>query len=157
MLSHNRQRGVTFVVVMVMMVMMTLFVVSAINLSNVNLKIVFNFQQQRENEAIAQQAIERIMSDASNFSFTPGSRDICADGSVVATGACAFGNASIGLVEAPDCTSSKIKKGYSKKLDERVPEETMWEVRSTVESSNGARVRIRQGVLIPMLPDNCAL
>lgn len=156
MRSYKRQRGMTFVVVMVMMVMMTMFVISAINLSNINLKIVFNMQQQRENEAIAQQAIERIVSAAENFSYTPTSMDICKNGSVVAPTGCGLTNPKIGLVEAPTCIFNKPKEGYSKKLEEMPIEETTWEVRSTVENTTtGASVHIRQGILISLLADNC--
>jgi hypothetical protein len=60
--APRRQKGVTLFVTLIMLVVLTLFALSAFNLSSVNLKIVGNYQQQKESEALVSQTLERVMS-----------------------------------------------------------------------------------------------
>ena len=67
--SSSRQRGAALFVTLVMLVVITLFVVSAINMSTVNLRITANSQAKQEATAAAQQAIEQVVSR--NFTTNP--------------------------------------------------------------------------------------
>ena len=64
-----RQHGAALFVSLVMLVVITLFVVSAINMSTVNLRITANTQARGEAIAAAQQAIEQVVS--TNFPVNP--------------------------------------------------------------------------------------
>lgn len=57
----SKQRGATLLVSLVMLVVLTLFVLSAINLTNVNLRIVGNMQIHKEIQAAAQMGIEKTI------------------------------------------------------------------------------------------------
>ncbi len=84
--SARRQRGVTLFVALVLLVMVTLLAVSSFRVSNTNLKIVGNMQGKDEATAAAQEAIERVISNAAfaaNPAFTgstPVNVDLNADG-----------------------------------------------------------------------------
>jgi len=67
--SPSGQRGAALFVSLVMLVVITLFVVSAINMSTVNLRITANTQAKQEAVAAAQQAIEQVISK--NFTTNP--------------------------------------------------------------------------------------
>jgi Tfp pilus assembly protein PilX len=56
------QRGAALFVSLIMLVVITLFVLSAINMSTVNLRITANSQARSEGVAAAQQAIEQVIS-----------------------------------------------------------------------------------------------
>lgn len=82
MKKFARQRGATLLVSLIMLVVLTLFAVTAINLSNTNLRIVGNMQMQSEATAAAQLAIENVIS-TSDFIITlpvPQAVDINNDG-----------------------------------------------------------------------------
>ena len=63
------QRGATLAIAMIMLVLLTLFVLAAINMSNINLRIMGNEQVRNEAIAAAQQAIEQVAS--TNFPAAP--------------------------------------------------------------------------------------
>lgn len=157
MMSLRRnQKGVTLIVTLVMLVMLTLFALSAIRLSNVNLRIVGNYQWQKEMEVLADSAIEQLSSSAANFSLTPLAQDICKDGQLVATGACSLLNPKAGTLSAPRCTTSQVATGYTKKLGEMPPDDNNWMVTATAEDSwSGAKVTIVRGLTIRQLAGNC--
>jgi hypothetical protein len=56
------QRGAALFISLVMLVVITLFVLSAINMSTVNLRVTANSQARSEGIAAAQQAIEQVIS-----------------------------------------------------------------------------------------------
>ena len=58
----STQRGAALFVSLIMLVVITLFVLSAINMSTVNLRITANSQARSEGVAAAQQAIEQVIS-----------------------------------------------------------------------------------------------
>lgn len=64
MIAHTpgKQRGAALVIALIMLVLLTLFAVTAMNTSNVNLKITNNLQTREEAFGAAQMAIERIVS-----------------------------------------------------------------------------------------------
>ena len=63
------QRGATLVIGMIMLVLVTLFVLAAINMSTLNLRIMGNEQSRNESIAAAQQAIEQVAS--TDFTTNP--------------------------------------------------------------------------------------
>jgi Tfp pilus assembly protein PilX len=65
----SRQHGAALFISLIMLVVITLFVVSAINMSTVNLRITANTQARGEAIAAAQQAIEQVVSV--NFTVSP--------------------------------------------------------------------------------------
>ncbi len=69
--SIRRQRGATLLISLIMLVILTLFALAGFNLSSVNLKIAGNFQNQKFMEAVALQAIERVISTPTAFFPTP--------------------------------------------------------------------------------------
>lgn len=64
-----RQQGAALFVSLIMLVLITLFVLAAINMSTVNLRITANSQARAEAIAAAQQAIEQVASK--NFTTNP--------------------------------------------------------------------------------------
>ena len=54
------QRGATLVIGMIMLVLLTLFVIAAVNMSTINLRVMGNTQGRNEAIGAAQQAIEQV-------------------------------------------------------------------------------------------------
>src|SRR5207302_2415351 len=67
--NPSTQRGAALFVSLIMLVLITLFVLAAINMSTVNLRITANSQARSEAIAAAQQAIEQVASR--NFTANP--------------------------------------------------------------------------------------
>jgi hypothetical protein len=61
-IARRRQRGATLVIGMIMLVLLTLFVIAAVNMSTVNLRVMGNTQARNEAIGSAQQAIEQVAS-----------------------------------------------------------------------------------------------
>jgi hypothetical protein len=78
----RRQRGATLTIAMIMLVLLTLFVLAAMNMTNMNFKIMGNEQARNEALAAGQQAIEQVAS--TNFPAAPAATtvnvDVNADG-----------------------------------------------------------------------------
>jgi Tfp pilus assembly protein PilX len=138
----KRECGATLLVSLIMLVVLTLFVVSAIGMSNVNLKIVGNAQSQRTLENNAQQAIEQLLSTGSAFTITPSGQTVSVNGTDV-------------TVYAPACAKSVTAPGYDL-TQGPVPEDNHWEIVANVEDGlTGGEVTVRQGVKIRTPPNNC--
>lgn len=153
---RSPQAGVTLIITLVMLVMLTLFALSAIRLANINLRIVGNYQWQKEMEVLVDSAIEQMASAATNFEGAPADRDICRDGRLAATGACTLTNPKVGTVGAPRCQSSRIAPGYTKKAGEIPPDDNAWVITATAEDAwSGARVTITRGLTVRQLAGNC--
>ena len=148
------QRGATLLVTLIMLVVLTLFAVTGFNLSSVNLKIVGNFQQQKDAESVVQDALERVLSSISLFS-TPAS--VCLPSGSAPSGSpetCAA--ATDVLIAKPKCNYSTVATGYTKKLGELTPEDTNWEVRASYRDPlTQAAAAVVQGVAVRMLAGNC--
>lgn len=156
--ARRPQEGVTLIITLVMLVMLTLFAVSAIRLANVNLRIVGNYQWQKEMESLTDSAIEQVASAAANFGLTPADQDICKDGRVVATGSCSLLlNPKIGSLRAPRCLSSQVATGYTGNIDDPLtPMDNSWEITATATDSwSGAKVTITRGFSVRQLNGNC--
>lgn len=94
----KKQLGSTLIVALVMLVLLTLLAVSAINSTTSSIQVVGNAQFSEEASAVAQQAIEKVISSnfTTNLATTAISEDINKDGTPDYTG----------RVEVPVCTSS---------------------------------------------------
>lgn len=153
MRSPHSQRGATLLVSLVMLVVITLFVISAIRLSNVNLRIVGNYQWQKQAETMTDDAIEQVVSDINNFGTSNTDRKICADGSVT-SGTCA--TSQIGTVYAARCLASTVASGYTKKVGEMPPDDNLWLVSATLtDTTTKSSVKIRRGISVRQLTGNC--
>lgn len=151
-LALNGQRGATLLVTLIMLVVLTLFAVTAFNLSSVNLKIVGNFQAQKEADATVQQALAQVMSSVAIFE-TPAVTSLCIPGGT--TPPCAANQQSV-TVDRPRCNYTTAARGYTKVLGQLTPEDTNWDVRASfTDTRTNARVAIVQGVAVRMLAGNC--
>jgi len=155
-IAIRSQRGATLLVTLIMLVVLTLFAVTGFNLSSVNLKIVGNFQQAKEAEAVVQDALERVLSSISLFA-TPAA--VCLPSGDTPTGTApnlVCGTATDVLIAKPKCNYSTAATGYTKKLGELTPEDTNWEVRASyTDPLTRAAAAVVQGVSVRMLAGNC--
>lgn len=136
--AARQQRGVSLVLSLVMLVVITLLVVSAVRMSNTNLKSVGNMQVKNEAMAVAQQAIEnQVMSSVSNF-YTPVDQAISINGYT-------------GTISAPVCLKMVPVSGYSVEFAASAPKDTYWDIRAIVtDTRTGASVTVHQGVKMRM-------
>ena len=141
----RHQRGATLIVVLIMLVVLTLFAVSAINIANVNSKVVGNMQQRIVAESLAQTAVETVLNSVSNFGFTGRSTAVTVTAPTGMT------------VTVSDriCQNAEAATGYSAAVA-LVPEDTYWDIQVTVNDSlTGAATVMHQGVKVRMLAGNC--
>lgn len=151
----SSQRGATLVISLIMLVMITLLVVSAMNLSFTNLKVVGNMQSRNESMAAANSAIEQLLS--SDFSLSPVPKtitvDIDRDGTTDYTV----------NIDAPTCLSSRPEADVTKCTPTEnyltgvsfgtgtgtaLCRENKWDIRATVTGTSGGSVVIHQGVVL---------
>lgn len=145
MKPYNQQRGAALVVSLLMLTVMTLLAVTAIQSSNVSLRIVSNVQSEQIVTEQAQLGIEEALSSKDNF-YSPSdiTYNPTSDGDNLET-----------TVEAAECLSVRPMPGYSANMA-NAPEETVWEVTAEAsDAASGARVRVNQGVKIVMTAGNC--
>jgi Tfp pilus assembly protein PilX len=149
---QQRQRGATLLVTLIMLVVLTLFAVTAFNLSSVNLRIVGNFQQQKETEAAVQQALAQVISKIAIFE-DPKITNLCVPGGTAPP--CAASQHNI-TIDRPRCNYTTAARGYTKILGQLTPEDTNWDVRASyTDTFTSARAGIVQGVSVRMLSGNC--
>lgn len=142
------QRGATLLVSLIMLVVLTLFAVTAINLSNTNLRIVGNMQMQGESVAAAQLAIENVIS-STDFTINapaPQAVDINKDGKVDYT--VTFSPAPVCLSVTPVAkTDPNISKECFGSAGGKFCFWTTWDVSAVVsDPKTGASTTIHQGV-----------
>lgn len=136
MKSMTSQCGATLLISLIMLVVLTLFVISAINLTNVNLRIAGNMQIQAETQAAAQQAIEQLITKA--LTATEGAEpdadiDINHDTVIDYT-----------ALLSKECVDSMISKDTD---PNSLIYDSVWDIRSEVaDSRTGAKTVIHQGV-----------
>ena len=163
---NQQQRGNTLLVALIMLMLLTLIAVTAINSTSSSIQVVGNAQFREEADAVAQQAIEQVMSN--NFAAAPVSSvisvDINKDGKADYTG----------QVETPVCTSSIaltnnelnpfdssdkycLSSGQStttgivgasgvQPITQSWCYRQSWDIKATVNGSNGSNATIHQGV-----------
>jgi hypothetical protein len=136
--AAQRQHGTSLLLSLVMLVVLTLLVISAIRMTNSNLRTVSNMQSKNEAVATAQQAIEQmVMGDVSHF-YTPVDQAITIPGYT-------------GTVSAPVCLKMVAVPGYSLDFAASAPLDTYWDVKAVVtDTRTGASVTIHQGVKVRM-------
>ncbi|MBI2312008.1 MAG: hypothetical protein HYU77_05840 [Betaproteobacteria bacterium] len=140
---NTRQTGATLLITLIMLVVLTLFVLSALNISGLNLRIAGNMQMRSEAQAAAQAAIESVLSSVTGFT---------AGTATTQTVTVAGKNYSVSL-DAPACLSIKAAPGYSALFQiggvSSAPQDTTWDVRAEVsDTTTGAKVVVHQGVRI---------
>ncbi len=165
----KQQRGSTLLVALIMLVLLTLIAISAINSTTSGVQIVGNTQFRDEARAVAQQAIEGVIS--SNFTVNPVSSplaiDINKDGvtdyvaqvsAPVCTGSVPVANASLNMNDPNDfpCYSASTAGATGIMYVSGVPiapnmswcYSQQWTVSATVNDSTqtGALVTVNQGV-----------
>ncbi len=157
----RRQRGVTLFVALVLLVMVTLLAVSSFRVSNTNLKVVANMQGQGEATAAAQEAIERVISNASfaanptAVAATPIAVDLNADGT---------NEYSVRLDPRPICIRSRATNPaelpftpanepcrgsalIGQSILATSCADTIWELTATTKDDvSGAETTVRQGI-----------
>ena len=134
----HRQHGTSLLLSLVMLVVITLLVVSAIRMSNSNLKTVGNMQSKNAAAAAAQQAIEQqVMSNVSNF-YAPVDQTISISGYT-------------GTISAPVCLKMMAVPGYSVDFSASAPKDTYWDIKAIVtDTRTGASATIHQGAKVRM-------
>ena len=147
MKTFNQQQGSTLLVSLIFLVVITLFGVSAINTSNLNLRIASNAQFQQQALAAAQLGIEKAMGSMTTFT-APNTQTITLDVNK-------DGTPDYTATVAPaTCLGSTPAVGNSVEfcaLAGACDNKTNWELVSTVnDASTGAKVTIRQGVKITL-------
>lgn len=144
MYTQHQQRGSTLLVSLIFLIVITLFGISAINSSNLNLRIAANTQFQQQATAAAQLGIEQAIGSITTFtapSVQTITLDVNKDGTPDYTA----------TVSAATCLSSKAAAGYSAEYcaTGACPNDTAWELVSTVnDTATGAKVTVRQGVKV---------
>jgi type II secretory pathway pseudopilin PulG len=137
------QSGATLVIVLIMLVILTLFGISAVNLSNSNLRVVGNLQARKQTEAIALQTAEQVMGSMSYFNAP--------DTLTTAVTADNYER----KISRRVCQYVTAASGYSA-IQPIVPEDTLWDFYVTVtDTVSNARARVWQGAKIRMLAGNC--
>ena len=138
--SHH-QRGAVLLISLVMLVVLTLFVLSSINLSSADLRIVGNLQSKRTMSHSAQQAIEQVISSIANFD-TPVPQTITVNGIPVS-------------VAAAGCLGTTTATGYSA-VSNITLYDTNWSLTATAtDPITGATATVTQGVRIRMSTNYC--
>lgn len=140
----HKQHGSTLFVTMMFLVIITLFGVSAINTSNMNLRIAGNMQFQQQATAAAQQGIEVAIGNLATFT-APAAQTVNVDINKDGTS-----DYSV-LVATPVCLSSQQAPGYSAEYCAlgSCPLDTNWELQSSVnDAATGAKVVVHQGVKV---------
>ena len=147
----RNQNGVTLFVALVFLLVMTLFAVSSVNMSTVNLRIVNNMQSIKEMQAVAQDAIEQMLSDSSRYGLTPNGSDITVN-LITGTGTTPM----TVTIDTPKCINYVTASGYSAAQTAIIPQDTTWEVVAHVtDPVTGAKVDVHQGFQMRMLAGNC--
>ncbi|MEO8440937.1 MAG: hypothetical protein ABI547_00465 [Betaproteobacteria bacterium] len=141
MTSPRQQRGAVLLVSLIILMIITLFVVSSASMTSGDLRIIGNFQRKMMLTQSVQQAIEQVLSNASNFD-NPVARTITVNGIAVA-------------VNAPQCLGTQTAGGYTA-VNNITLYDTNWAVAATAtDVLTGATATINQGVRIRLPTNYC--
>lgn len=139
-----RQRGTSLLLSLVMLVVLTLLVVSAIRMSNTNLKTVGNMQVKNEAIAASQQAIEQVMSSVDNF-YAPAQKTIPVD--INGDGVADY----TVTTSPPGCINMVPAPGYSVDFAASAPQDSYWDIKAVVtDTRTGASATLHQGARVRM-------
>jgi Tfp pilus assembly protein PilX len=144
--AMNKQKGITLFMGMIMLILITLMVTSAFMLSNTNLKAVGNMQAKEEAIAVANVAIEQVLS--SPFTAAPGAEtievDINNDGITDYTVAIATPQCISVAVDTQGAKSSVALAGMTISSWN-----TVWDINAVVDDSKtGAKTAVNAGVRV---------
>lgn len=159
--DRYRQNGSTLLIALVMLVVLTMLAITMINSSSLNLKIVSNFQQQKNMEQGAREQLENFISSSGNFSTTAAvPAAVCVNGidSSCTAGYHILISAPNDATHATTCIKTAAASNYTKKIGEIPPEDNDWEVSATVvDPADHSKVymKIVEGVRVRMLAGNC--
>lgn len=155
----RNERGATLFIALIMLVVLTMFAITAMNLSNVNLKIVGNMQSKKNVESVAQTTVEQIIGAYSNFGSPTAAVTI--DGQSLTSGTATTmpsGSASAGMVITVSnrtCQYTTPATGYSA-VQGISPEDDTWIFTVTVSDPlTSASTTVHQGARIRMLAGTC--
>lgn len=141
MKNPKRQRGAVLFVSLIMLVLLTMFVISAVNISSGDLRIVGNMQSKQGIEQYTQQAIEQVLSTVANFQ-APAAQNISVNGQTVA-------------VATPTCLEYQQAAGYSA-VSNITLYDTQWSVTAAAtDPVTGATASLTQGVRIRLPTNYC--
>lgn len=141
MSSRNHQRGAVLFMSLIMLVILTLFVVSSINLSSADLRIVGNLQSKRIMSHSAQQAIEQVISSSAAFD-APVPQTVTVNGFPVS-------------ISSAACLGTSPATGYSAVSNITI-HDTNWSLAATVtDPVTGATATVTQGVRIRLPTNYC--
>ncbi|MBF0126448.1 MAG: hypothetical protein HQM02_04470 [Magnetococcales bacterium] len=140
---NTGERGAaTLLTSMIILIILTLLVVSSLNISTVNFRIVGNVQTVKTMDAASQQALEIFISQSGNFSV-----DQAATSFTEGT--------DTGTVAAPQCIHSQVASGSSA-VWAMAPRDNTWELTATItNSATGAQSTIHQGIQVRQLVGAC--
>ena len=153
----TNQRGAVLITSLVMLVVLTLLVVTAINMSTINLRIVGNMQSQIEAESAVQNVIEMMINDLSNFnSETNIDVWMNVDGSISADAE----SASYVINRVANCVMDSPAEGYEAQYTigpgAGMRFNTDWIIRAeTTSGGAGEHVDITQGVRVLEVLTGC--
>lgn len=147
-INYRSNSGATLVIALVMLIVLTIIVISAIRISNVNLRIAGNMQTLANITASAQQGIDTFIATSSNLTSAP-----TTDTPVTV----ALAGVSVN-VKPPKCINSYAESGYDYEFSaggavgdttSSAPQSTMWDVYATAtDSLTNASVTVHQGVKV---------
>lgn len=139
----NRESGTSLIIGLMLLVIVTLLGLSMSALSSSNLKIVRNYQNQQMRLALAQRAVEQVLSDANYFTAPTSPVNLADAGSMQVT------------VSNRTCTRSYTATGYSA-TSGLAPIDTAWSFTVTVTDPQvNASTVVTQGVKLKMLASSC--
>lgn len=140
---RRRETGSALIICLVMLAVTSLLLVSTIDTSMSNLKVIGAMQAKKSAEDVAQLAIEQVMGSIDSFSSPTAPVTVSVPSGYTAS------------VADRICTHSGPAPSYSA-VSGVSPDDTFWRVSVTVsDSTTGANVTMNQGVKIRMLPGGC--
>lgn len=138
--TMQKQHGSTLLMTLIMLVLLMLFVVSAINWSTINMRIVGNMQAQNEARIAAEMAINQVMSAPISTASQTILIDINNDGT----------NDYSVAIAPPSCIGDKLSAATG--AEAVSIRDSVWEVQATVTPlsifSTGTSLTLTQGVSI---------
>lgn len=146
-----RQRGSTLLVALVMLVLLTLTAFSAMRASTNHVQVVGNAQFREEAIAVAQKAIEKVISNGNFQDVTPATQTIDVNGDGTADYSVRFDNPE------PKCISRKPTTGSDTNVpkvcysDSKIKDSciwAIWDITAEVADLHGSEttIRIHQGI-----------
>ncbi|MBF0294853.1 MAG: hypothetical protein HQL96_06660 [Magnetococcales bacterium] len=141
-MNHPSQGAATLLTSLVILIVLTLLVVTSLNVSTVQLRIIGNTQTVKNMDAASQRALEFFISSSANFSVDTPSQSFTE-------------GADTGTLAAPQCIHSQVATGSSA-VWSMAPRDNVWELQATItNSATGAKSTIHQGIQVRQLVGSC--